>query len=282
MNPADIYNLGETKILQSGKANKTWVSKSAASFRRIFKNRFHTKTCYPNRFLVDTLLVHSVHPSVVRVSTSQAHHISNQKGDLWAKWQKWEKWLACSLGCVHPMWNPFCTRMPFFRHIHAHPRSQKHPPIENLQLLRYDGHVHWPDCRSLHHGRCGGGEDLGTSGEVHLQGRSWHGKQDEVLDYGEVGTWQRKHVLQEIEVLPSCLPCTRAQVRHVSKVFRKSVKLQLDGWKDTERDRAGSSAQGLGLLVTLLTLDSNLWRKKIQWYLHPTKNDTSIDPKQCK
>ena len=103
MNPGDIYNLGETKILQSGKANKTWISKSEASFRRIFKNRFRTKTCYPNRFLVDTLLVHST-------PVFQTCQWVRWKGGVWAKWQKWEKWLACSFGCIHPIWNPFCTR----------------------------------------------------------------------------------------------------------------------------------------------------------------------------
>ena len=60
------------------------------------------------RFLVDTLLVHSVRPSVI--SFSPTHHISNQKGDLCAKSEKWH---ACSLGCVHPIWNPFRTRYRF-------------------------------------------------------------------------------------------------------------------------------------------------------------------------
>ena len=79
MNPGDIYNLGETKILQSGKANKTWVSKSAASFRRIFKNRFHTKTCYPNRFLVDISLC--IRPQYFkRVNESDEKGIYGQSG----------------------------------------------------------------------------------------------------------------------------------------------------------------------------------------------------------
>ena len=164
-----------------------------------------------------------------------------------------------TLGCEHPLWNScngrnFCTRYRFSSTSMHIPGPKKYPLIESLQLLRYDGYVHWPNCWSLHHGRCRGGEDLGTSGEVHLQGRSWRGKQHEVLDYGEFGTWEWKHFVGDrsatvMFALHSC------KVRHVSKAFRKSVKLRLHGWKDSECDQPGSSAQGLGLLVTLLAFD---------------------------
>ena len=155
-------------------------------------------------------------------------------------------------GCVHPIWNPFCTRCrPAHPCTSRAPKASSHrksaarevwwacPLTKLLKSSRWTLQRWW---RSWN-------ERRGPPPRTEL---TWETRWGFRLRWGWDITTKTCFVRDRTATLTSALHSCK--VRHVSKVFRKSVKLQLHGWKDTERDQPGSSAQGLGLLVTFLHL----------------------------
>ena len=232
--------------LQFGRANKIWGSKSEASFRRITKIVCVVRLAIPTGFWSIPSLC--IRPSQCNkgINISNTSYL-NSKG-VYAQCDKSD---LPVLWVVSIQLKSFLYSIRFFQHIHAHPRSQRHPLIpliESLRLLRYDGHVHWPDCRSFHHGFCGGGEDLGTSREVHLQGRSWRGNKMRFLDYGEFGTWEWKLFVRDrsstlTSALHSCNNFDMFQ-RRLGKVETSIAWLKGHGVRSSWKQCTGSRSAG--------------------------------------